>query len=85
MKKIIARYYVVDCEHEGDIDYARMEVVNAGGKVITSEWDGEDCGEAYVYCLISEEDYEKARSEDTYCWSKAEFKREYFKSRKWID
>ena len=41
-------YNVPDCEHDGDIRDAENEVEEAGGKVVDTYWDGEDCGEAYV-------------------------------------
>lgn len=43
------QYYVADCEHDGDINRAISEVRNAGGTVDGYEWDGNDCGEAWVY------------------------------------
>lgn len=42
------RYAICDCEHEGDIRYAVHEVEEAGGNVVDTEWDGNDCGEAWV-------------------------------------
>lgn len=42
------RYAICDCEHEGDIRYAVHEVEEAGGNVVSTEWDGHDCGEAWV-------------------------------------
>lgn len=48
MKETEYYYPIVDCEHEGDIRSAVCEVVNAGGIIVRTEWDGRDCGEAYV-------------------------------------
>ena len=50
-----------------------------GGEVITTEWDGEDCGEAYVYCLISKEKFEELKKDCD--WQEAEYMRNYFKSK----
>lgn len=42
-------YHIVDCENEGDIEYARREVERAGGIVddITSEYKDEDIDDYY--------------------------------------
>lgn len=68
-EKKYVRYYgsypVVDCEHEGDIEYAKHEVIDAGGiveKVISTEGDN-DYGDFYedrewyieFYCNSKEE------------------------------
>lgn len=55
--KYRASYFVCDCEHTGDIERARAEVINAGGYVDAWEWDGRDCGEARVYyhCTTKED------------------------------
>lgn len=45
-------YPVVDCEHEGDMRSAVREVESAGGIVVRTEWDGRDCGEAYIVFRI---------------------------------
>lgn len=52
-----AQYFIADCEHEGDIRRAEQEVTAAGGFVDGTEWDGHDCGEAWVYfhCSTAEE------------------------------
>ena len=47
-------YNVPDCEHDGDIRDAVSEVEDAGGKVVGTYWDGEDCGEAYVEYTVPE-------------------------------
>ena len=48
-RKHYTMYYpIVDCENEGDISSAEMEVVHAGGEIQCSYWDGNDCGDAYV-------------------------------------
>lgn len=44
----IYHYPITDCEHEGDIRSAEFEVRKAGGEVLDTYWDGEDCGDAYV-------------------------------------
>lgn len=84
MDKIIARYSVCDCEHQGDIDYACGEVRELGGEVITTEWDGDDCGEAYVYCLIDADQFERLHLEDDWSWRKAEYMRDSFEHKGWI-
>lgn len=48
MKAKKYKYNVVDCEHDGDIAHAIMEIQEAGGTVIERYWDGQDCGEAYI-------------------------------------
>lgn len=49
MKKVIyGKYRVTDCEHRGDIVSAENYLRALGCKVISSYWDGRDCGEAYV-------------------------------------
>ena len=48
MKRHWFLYAVTDCEQEGDIEAAVGEVIRAGGEVCGTEWDGKDCGEAYV-------------------------------------
>ena len=48
-QKYRGTYFVSDCEHEGDIDHCRNEVRDAGGIVDGWEWDGQDCGEAWIY------------------------------------
>lgn len=42
------RYFIADCEHRGDVDRAISYVESIGGKVISSYWDGHDCGIAYL-------------------------------------
>ena len=81
--KVLAKYFVCDCEHEGDISRACKEVRELGGKVITTEWDGEDCGEAYIYCLIDKDKFDEL-SKDSYEWSSSEYMRNYFKKKNWI-
>ena len=51
----IYHYPVTDCEHEGDIHSAEFDVRKAGGEVLDSYWDGEDCGEAYIEFTVSDE------------------------------
>lgn len=49
--KYYGTYPIVDCEHEGDIEYAKHEVADAGGiveKVISTESDN-DYGDFYEY------------------------------------
>ena len=41
-------YTIVDCEHEGDIRSAEYEVTKAGGEVLSTYWNGKDCGDAYI-------------------------------------
>lgn len=63
MKHKYFYYWVTDCEHEGDIESAKEEVVDAGGVIEESYWDGEDCGEAWIRFTIpsgKEEDVLKA-------------------------
>ena len=48
-QKYKGQYFVADCEHEGDIERAKRKVINAGGIVDGYEWDGNDCGEAWIY------------------------------------
>ena len=81
MEKVLARYSVCDCEHEGDISHACMEVTKLGGEVITTEWDGEDCGEAYVYCLIDMSTFNELKGIE---WQSAEYMRNFFKSKNLI-
>lgn len=56
-QKYRSKYFVADCEHEGDINRAKAEVRNAGGIVDGYEWDGNDCGEALIcyHCNSKEE------------------------------
>lgn len=53
-KPVRFNYGVVDCEHEGDLNYARIECEEFcklhGGIVKREYWDGEDCGEAFITC-----------------------------------
>lgn len=51
----IYHYPIIDCEHEGDIRSAEFEVTKAGGEVLDTYWDGEDCGEAYIEFAVSDE------------------------------
>ena len=51
MEKVY-RYFVADCEHDGDLRNAAAEVETAGGVVTDVFWDGCDCGEAYVEFTI---------------------------------
>ena len=48
MKDILGTYYIADCEHRGDIERAKSYINSIGGKVLSSHWDGYDCGEAYL-------------------------------------
>lgn len=81
METIIASYSVCDCEHRGDIERAKCEVREAGGTVLYSEWDGHDCGEAYVYCEISKEKFEKELEQQDYSWHRAEYLRDWLRSK----
>ena len=50
-KKIIARFHVADCEHNGDLRWGENQVKSLLGSnvVITKTyWDGRDCGTAYI-------------------------------------
>ena len=62
-KNVRFEYNIVDCEHEGDIRSAENEVNNyiipLGGQIITTFWDGNDCGEAYIICEIPFSQLEK--------------------------
>lgn len=53
-KPVKFNYRVVDCEHCGDVRYARKECDEFcrkhGGKVIREYWDEEDCGEGFITC-----------------------------------
>lgn len=77
MKEIIGKYHVTDCEHEGDLLWASQEVRSLGGKVLTTEWDGQDCGEAYVYFLMRDEQLQHLMQGD-WSWSSAEYMRPQF-------
>ena len=50
----IYHYPITDCEHDGDISSAEYEVQKAGGEVVSSYWDGNDCGEAYVEFTVAD-------------------------------
>lgn len=52
-------YHVADCEHDGDMRHAEDEVLEAGGTVVNSYWDGDDCGEAYIEFTIPNGNEEK--------------------------
>lgn len=80
MKTIIASYFVVDCEHQGDIDRACDEVRELGGRVLTTEWDGEDCGEAYVYCEMPKDKFDSLRALELE-WQNCEYLRDYYRQR----
>lgn len=41
-------YRVADCEHRGDMDSAKNYLKSNGCSIISSYWDGVDCGEAYI-------------------------------------
>lgn len=41
-------YRVADCEHRGDMDRAKNYLKSNGCCIISSYWDGIDCGEAYI-------------------------------------
>lgn len=56
---IKGRYYIADCEHNGDIDRARNYITSLGGEVYSSHWDGCDCGEAYLEIGISPQTFVK--------------------------
>lgn len=47
-ERVIGKYKVTDCEHYGDIDSAKNLLVALGCSVISSYWDGVDCGEAFI-------------------------------------
>lgn len=55
-KKVHFQYDVVDCEHNGDVLSAIHRVENFinpyKGEVVDSYWDGRDCGEAWVECVV---------------------------------
>lgn len=81
METIIARYFVCDCEHQGDIDYACSEIRDLGGKIIKTEWDGHDCGEASVYCEIDKATWERLKDHEME-WQSCEYLRDFFKAKK---
>ena len=53
-----ASYCVPDCEHIGDIRRAENMLRDMGCSVLTSQWDGKDCGEAYVKFMFPENKFE---------------------------
>lgn len=56
MKTIKGIYYVADCEHNGDIQWAINYLRNKFNihSIGETYWDGRDCGEAYVEFTIPE-------------------------------
>lgn len=46
-------YKIVDCEHKGDIDYAKKYLLHLGCGVNDIFWDGRDCGAATIDFTIS--------------------------------
>lgn len=56
---ITGRYYIADCEHEGDINQAIYYIQKLGGKVTGQYWDGDDCGEAYLDIEVDPELFKK--------------------------
>ena len=45
---ITGTFRVADCEHNGDMDWARSMITGLGCIIKDSYWDGRDCGEAWV-------------------------------------
>lgn len=80
----LVKYRVPDCEHEGDISSAENELGKLGCKVVTSDWDGEDGGEAWIYCLISDNKINELKSKYGYSFRDAEYMRKNFERRKLI-
>ena len=59
MKKIRGFYFVCDCEHQGDMDAAKVEVLSANStiEVVNEYWDGRDCGDAYIEFVFPESEF----------------------------
>lgn len=72
MKKVKLHYSICDCEHDGDISYAKNEVIEAGGTYEGYYWEneGRDCdgGEAWITftCDESKVDEIKAKLGDVW-------------------
>jgi hypothetical protein len=47
-KEIKGKYYIADCEHNGDIESAKSYLRSIGCTILGCYWDGMDCGLAYV-------------------------------------
>lgn len=56
---IKGKYYIADCEHNGDISSAVAYINKLGGRVTSQYWDGHDCGEAYLEIEVSEDLFKK--------------------------
>lgn len=55
MSKIIKGHYrVADCEHYGDISSSESYLRSLGCTIVSSHWDGRDCGEAYIEFTFSD-------------------------------
>ena len=63
----IYHYPITDCEHEGDIRSAEYEVENAGGEIVSTYWDRNDCGEAYVEFTVADDMADKVCNYLGYC------------------
>lgn len=57
MRVINGTFYVADCEHNGDIERVKSYLRSNSCEVISSYWDGHDCGEAYVEFTCKEADF----------------------------
>ena len=47
-KLVIGCYHVCDCEHRGDIENSVSYLRRLGCEILSSYWDGIDCGESWV-------------------------------------
>ena len=56
VRNVHFRYNIVDCENNGDIVAAVNKVESFlksyDGRLIDSYWDGKDCGEAWIVCVV---------------------------------
>lgn len=60
MKKF--RFCVPDVEHEGDIDYFRTIIIDAGGTIENTIWSGEDGDDAYIVFSVEDQNVERVKA-----------------------